>query len=324
MGSSASGGTLYFCPPPSRLECSRDDVWGAHNIRVEIPDPLLGYELNKSSSTCAGHGLVCLSTLQLVALRMNVTAGEFKLKSESTPEYSGSEMLLRSSRACSDIARSVYEVAKAAGISPKARSSHTWLGGNGPLNSPVVFADSSLIPEQLADLQAFIEQNAGCRELFEAIAYQLFVIHPLQDGNGRVIRSMLIGLQSVGRDGFPLYLFWRLRFGKSRIFEQWRHAKECGAMEVCELEFNEWLNMAVRVEGLFERIRSFGVCDRVIKAVCLYGSHSVEALRRVDGSIGNGLAKRLSRRWEECMSMGGGRWINEIENNISSMVDAVK
>lgn len=93
---------------------------GGHNIRVEIPGPLLGYELRKSSSTCAGHGPVCLSTLQLVALRMNVTAGEFKLKSESPPEYSGREMLLRSSRACSDIARSVYEIAKAAGISPKA------------------------------------------------------------------------------------------------------------------------------------------------------------------------------------------------------------
>ncbi|MNI24360.1 hypothetical protein D3C73_779750 [compost metagenome] len=53
---------------------------------------------------------------------MNVTAGEFKLKSESPPEYSGREVLLRSSRACSDIARSVYEIAKAAGISPKARS----------------------------------------------------------------------------------------------------------------------------------------------------------------------------------------------------------
>ncbi|TDB35218.1 hypothetical protein TEP_17115 [Stenotrophomonas sp. TEPEL] len=291
---------------------------------LKIPGPLRGYELSKSSSTCAGHGPVCLSTLQLVAVRINVTAGEFKLESKSAPKYWVRDILPWSSRGCSDIARSVYEVAEAVGILPKARSSHTWLGRNGPLHSPVVFAESSLIPDQLADLQAFIEQNAGCRELFEAIAYQLFMIHPLQDGNGRVIRSMLIGLQSVGRDGFPLYLFWRLRFGKSRIFEQWRHAKECGAMQVCEREFTEWLSLAVRVEGLFGRIRSFGVCDRIIKAVCLYGSHSVEALRRVDGSIGNGLAEKLSRRWEACMSMGGSRWISEIEKDISSMMDAVK
>ncbi|MNM15045.1 hypothetical protein D3C81_252680 [compost metagenome] len=121
MGSGASGGLCTFVLRHRGWNV-QGTMCGGHNIRVEIPGPLLGYELRKSSSTCAGHGPVCLSTLQLVALRMNVTAGEFKLKSESPPEYSGREVLLRSSRACSDIARSVYEIAKAAGISPKARS----------------------------------------------------------------------------------------------------------------------------------------------------------------------------------------------------------
>ncbi|MBA0457826.1 hypothetical protein D7Y57_17075 [Stenotrophomonas maltophilia] len=318
--------THFFCPPTARMECASDSTWGAHRLRVEVPSPLAGIkppdsELLRPEFCSSGN----LRWVELLSHRFNSQAdGGGLLEKMSNPGRLRIADILAPA-ALTGVAARYFELARALGCRGERRSSFCWLGNSGPVGSQCVFGPAERIPEQLADLQQFIDESGGYFSAWraEAIAYQLFMIHPLSDGNGRAIRAVMIGFHRRFGSVEALYIFWRLKFGKRVMFDQWKLARLAGVNDSLEDSFIDWCEKAVLLNEGFDRLIRSGMARQAVVALCLHGEVSEASVRACDGGLGRATARRIVDGWNVWIERDQGGAFAALGEIISSMKSSV-
>ncbi|AWH16921.1 hypothetical protein C1922_06095 [Stenotrophomonas sp. ZAC14D2_NAIMI4_7] len=318
----ASCCTQFFCPPPASMECASDSTWGAHRLRVEIPGSLAECSpRNLGHSACRLSTPIRLPWVELLCHRLNTQGdrpGVF-----GRMHNSGLQRLaaIVAPTAMAGIASGYFNIARALGCDAKQRSSFCWLGSEGPVASAGVFGPADRIFEQLADLQEFIDQTADCNPAWraEAIAYQLFMIHPLADGNGRAVRALTIGFHRRYQCVEALYLFWCLKYFRRTLFDQWKMSRCIGKFICAEGSFFRWQDSATALNDAFESLLRQGLPRQVVAALCLHGEVTVGSVRACDGGIGDKAALRMVVRWQEWCQREGGKQLALLDAAIRSM-----
>lgn len=317
----------FFCPAPARLECASEETWGSHRIQVEIPAPLKG-----ARPSMAEHILERdverrgLYWVELLSHRLNALRGEARLLGEMT-----NPSLLRHARviapaALQDISTKYYEIARSLGCAATARSSFCWLGAGGPVDSYAVFGPAELIAQQMEDVGLFIDENRGRESpwFFEAIAYQLLMIHPLSDGNGRTVRSIVIGLHRRSGSIEPLYIFWRLKFCRRQMFDQWKSARVLGALCCHGSEsLVRWQERAVALNDAFGELLTKGLAKQAVTALCLHGEVSVRSVTACDSGLGGRTACRIVDGWKAWYEADCGKELRRLEGVVASLTEAL-
>lgn len=321
-----SQATHFFCPPPARMECASDSTWGAHRLRVEVPSSIVGLKPGKNEFLCANsRPPVHLCWVELLAHRLNSQADRGVLLGKMSNSGILRVADVLSPAAPADIAARYFEIARAMGCRTDRRSSFCWLGASGPVGSQGVFGPAELISEQLRDLQRFIDESRGYAPAWraEAVAYQLFMIHPLSDGNGRAIRAVTIGFHRRYRSPEALYIFWRLKYAKRGIFDQWKLARLSGVNDCAVDSFLEWLDRAVSLNARFNSLIDIGLARQAVVALCLHGEVSEASVAACDGGIGRATASRIVDRWNAWVERDESATLGALDKIISSMTTSV-
>lgn len=318
-------GCSFFCPRPARMECASDDTWGAHRIRVEIPEPISGMAPGPNERSCQknqipGH----LHWVELLSHRLNLQTGRPSIISKMC-----NEGLLRLAKntaphALADITSNYFLLASALNCPTSARSSFCWLGNSGPVGSQGVFGPADRIPHQMKDLSLFLDENAegSSAWLIEAAAYQLYMIHPLSNGNGRTVRAIVIGFHRKRKCMEALYLFWRLKFSRRKMFDQWKIARQTGVLDNSKRdEFDAWRHRATALNCEFENLLTQGLPHQAITALCLHGEVSEQSVRACDRGLGRMTASRISQHWIEWLNHGGEQIIQNMDAIVQSTVN---
>ncbi len=295
----------YFAPAPYIRESACERVWGANGVVVARPVPLSERRFSEAVAS-SDSALVDRDVLRYVLLlsarmtRVHSVAVRVDYRLSASPQdklrASVSPLILREGEAGQSF---VEGLALSAGVSkPRLRSDQAWVGGKSPLDASLALPDASYIPEQLKDFVAFVckHQASSCREIAEAMAFQLLSIHPLADGNGRAARALLIKLASRSGSSYPLYFAWRLMFDKHRTAANWAALAVTGKPFPNSSHFDSWLAAAITLRDACERAAAAGLDARVIGALLLYGKVTDETIACSNQGCSAALTQKMIAR----------------------------
>lgn len=291
----------YFAPAPYIRQLANENAWGANNIVVAMPAPLLERTFAHVPTASTTPKALITFAAQLTA-RLNRThrahiGSSLSLQpSQDDPPSLGARPLVLNN-AVSDPMIFLEKLGRESGIPRlRIRSDQAWVGGHSPLQSSLALPDPSYIPAQLADFMAvlYAQQANGSAEVAEALSYQLLTIHPLANGNGRITRTLLIQLAMRTGLPYPLYFAWRLMFDRVRTIENWIALAATGIPRPNDAHYLKWMRTSEILLQTCENALQNGLDERALNALLLYGTATEKAIHHANPRLAKNLAGKIA------------------------------
>lgn len=316
---------FHFLPDPVHRVPVPVSVWGVDDIVQSIPAPIGHRRLAPASCADVRPSRTAVEALGLLTLRLSVSNQPGIFRSESRSSLQLASALLKVFAWGKKTRIGYYpsmalHVADMLGISrPAFRSERSWVGGRTPREALLIPPAGSDISRLMGDLGEFLHANADrdIRELSDGLAYQFLVIHPLSDGNGRVLRAMLVALASARISSYPLFLAWCQIFIARKLVSSWEIMRAIGALPENSVSLeSSWLRSATMIEKGVVDLCNGGMDERVINALLALGWISTDALRELYPVCGRSLAGKLLLQAKDML------YLNERGSYTCPMLDA--
>lgn len=248
-----------------------------------------------------------LEVLGVLTLRLSLTARRSPDVSVGRlPLHSGLALMKALARIkvipLADYPGAAMSVARLLGVpKPAFRSERSWVGGTSPRHACRIPPAGEDITRLLDDLATFLRANAGgdVRALADAFAYQFLATHPLSDGNGRVLRALLVGLARLRQSTYPIFLAWCDLFLPGTLMGHWEKARvhAHGLKGEASLE-RRWSEHAAALGRAHAGLHAEGMDRRLLIVLSMLGWASVEAFCALFPECGQGLAHKVLRAAE--------------------------
>jgi hypothetical protein len=309
----------HFSPRPLIRVCASDRIWGAHTLRVAHPHPIAQLKCERSTrEEWENLSPPVFKALYNLSHRLSLTHRGQRVGGRISAE-DFAWVAKATKHAVSDFPddpeSKLAEIAGALQI-PDAmrRSDFAWVGSAGPKASSLVLPEATCIPAQLQDLALFFRNNrrSESNAFFEALAYQLLMIHPLRDGNGRSTRFIVLQLALASRSSYAMYFAWRLIFDKQGIARKWQSPSADPRDQYPCMHYRSWLDEATSLASALHGSNSGPVDPRIADAITLFGQASVAALTHLCPSMGNQLARKLIEKARSDFNTDGETLFNEV------------
>lgn len=294
--------SVFFVPAPLIQTSASESAWGNHGVVVTHPEPLKNTHFEARSAYRRPHHLASLRPILLLTARLNrvhsIKAAPGCYQVAPDPQSS-----LTKTMAPLVVAKGqcpwtfLSHLAVAGGIpTPRWRSDRAWVGGKSPKDAQIALPAASMVQGLMDDYIAFLSEQIAnpSEEVDEAAAYQLLSIHPLSDGNGRLVRALLIKLAMQKQAMYPLYLAWGLMFAKLHLFECWRSNSMAGRPSSGDTSYPQWSSGAASIVDAYETA-AFSLDRRALDAFLLYGMVTQQSILPTS----RGISPRLAGKIEE-------------------------
>lgn len=301
IGQAQSTVGTFFAPAPRSFDAANERVWGASRLVVATPAPIATREF-QTAILAETTGVDTKSLLLLTARLSRVHSLKYNQDYRLSPSpedrllKSVEPLRVRLPASCTEV---LFENSRDAGIrNPVLRSDQCWVGGGSPLDSALALPDTSRLEEHLKDYFTFLEANQAnpSYEVVEAAAYQLLMIHPLADGNGRVARAILMKLAARTGSPYALYFVWRLMFDKRRTVGIWADASATGRATQDSSHYDAWLRSAIAITDARNTSVNSGLDARIANALLAYGYVDEKTILHANSACSVSLARKLAER----------------------------
>lgn len=296
---------LKFAPRPGSMRSAPLALVGGGHITCFVPDMLTGTDA-PARSTTSGISPLQMRWLAATTLRMSWSHHLDKSAGSAmpVPEAVGVQIwrLFKHLVARDITLPTIGNLVQLAGLcavaSPRQRVNLTWVGGYSHQDAWLVPPPESMLPALLDDLAAFVVQakDAEPGVVAEVLAYQLTHIHPLEDGNGRTLRALLVQRAVLTNSWEPIALVWLMVFHKLSLGVAWRRpARPAAGLDTYEV----WRGL---VRSLFIADATWlhddpggALSEKLALLHACFGYVSFEVLVGALG-CGNGLARKILER----------------------------
>lgn len=296
----------HFKPTPLIRLCAAESSWGAHTLRVAHPQPICDLQFPRCIRE--DHENLPADTfksLHKLTHRLSLTYRR-DLYTSQIDDKDCAWLARAIKHSVSDLSNNteskIHEISNALRIpNVTRRSNFAWIGASGPKSSPLVFPECSHIAAQLKDLGSFLKRNrlTDSKGFFEALAYQLLMIHPLRDGNGRTTRFIILQHALATNSAYAIYFCWRLIFDKTGVAREWASpSANLGNSGPCP-HYMSWLENVSALDRILRNSNDATSDERIVDAISLYGHASISALTSMHPSMGSSLAIKIIEKASE-------------------------
>ncbi|MGL0786219.1 Fic family protein [Xanthomonas translucens] len=289
---------FFFIPGQGKTEPTTSETWSRADILKFTPNAIGYLRYSNPPRRCYEVSKVSLQDGCMLTSRLNLCS------SRLTGNYVlGDAQAVNCNKCLKQLAPSEINDpldwcitrAKLLGISSAAlRPDLSWIGGKNPSEASLVLPDNKTALPLLVDLFSFIRGNSGAQseEYPEYVAYQLLKIHPLNDGNGRVTRSLLIQMVLSTASIYPLYLAWCLLYDKDGTLAAWENAKARIVAMPDSSHYAAWEKSFIKILKVLEQVRG-AIDHRAFTAFLLTGRVTVESFKRLNPQCGKNLVDKI-------------------------------
>lgn len=296
-----------FTPLPLIKEAADPRIWEDHAIVVSSPQPLSGHTFSSVPLTDWRMDEAALRPILLITARLNRVHRLHPIESQSlAPSFGDSFTHSLRPLANSDVQdwrRFLEQITHCAGISSfQLRSDRSWVGAASPLEAGLVCPSIARVPHQMEDLMSFLADHLDNRngQVDEAAAFQFLSIHPLHDGNGRAVRSLLIKMSSRKKSPYPLYIAWRLMFDKIGLIRSWQEGPRSGGTSFDENHYMQWRQTGSSIGKAYLDAAAAGCDTRALDCVTAFGELSPAGICAMNGTTSRGLCTKIISKHEDC------------------------
>ncbi|HDS1123121.1 TPA: Fic family protein [Stenotrophomonas maltophilia] len=300
-----------FAPLPLIREAADPRIWEDHAIVVSSPQPLSGRTFSPISFTDWRMEEARLRPLLLLTARLSRVHRLQAVKSHSLAPIA-TDRIAQSLRplAISDLRewnRFLEQLTHCSGIARfQLRSDRSWVGATSPLEASLVCPSTARVPQQIEDLMSFLADHLDNpnEQVDEAAAFQFLSIHPLHDGNGRAVRTLLIRMASRKQSLYPLYVAWRLMFDKIGLMRSWRDRSRDGATTFDESHYTQWRHSGNSIGRAYLDAAAAGCDTRALDCLTAFGELSAGGICALNSTASPALCAKIISRHKECKSTG--------------------
>lgn len=310
-------------------EAAEDSVWGGHPVVVSRPQRLADLHFSQDRQLNSKVHVEELRPLLLVSSRISRTR-DLPFRSGPIGQHARplDDLKPLVITAGTTIATLLQQLSSAAGLSSiTLRSDRAWVGGRSPLNAQLALPAAHHLSELLDDYLRFLRDWQDCTNemVHEAIAYQYLCIHPLSDGNGRIIRALLARLAVRTSSIYPMLVAWRLKFDSVRCFQDWIDAALTGRAVLSMERFEQWRRLSLQFHGACRRAIALGLDPRALDAQLAFGVVNETAVSSLQKNCSGGLSRRVSESYHDAASSAArGAFESEIEEAIRKCTEFSK
>lgn len=296
-GRMSSTGCL-FSPPPLIREAAEASAWGGHPVVVSRPPPLADRTFSPDRLLNSEIREEALRPLLLVTSRISrVRSLPFRSVLCTHTASPLDDLKPLSISAGTSFQALLRQLAAPAGLTtPTLRSDRAWVGGSSPQKAQIALPAVHHLPDLLEDFTRLLHRWQGSPNevISEALAYQYLAIHPLSDGNGRIIRALLARLAARTLSIYPVYIAWRLKFDGVRCFNDWTAAALSGRATLSTGHFEHWRLCATAFGEVCAQARSHGFDQRALDTWLTAGVVNDRAIASLLKSRSDNLSRKIA------------------------------
>lgn len=282
-------------------------IWEGHAIIVSSPQPLSARTFSSVPTTDWRIDDATLRPLLLITARLNRVHRLHAISGQSLSPIPG-DSIINSLRPLAnsdtrDWKSFLEQVTHCAGsLSFQLRSDRSWVGAASPLEAGLVCPPTAKVPGQMKDLMSFLADHLDNpnEQVDEAAAFQFLSIHPLHDGNGRAVRTLLIKMASRKRSLYPLYVAWRLMFDRIGLIRSWQERSLDDGSSFDESHYVRWRHTASSVGTAYLDAAAAGCDTRALDCLTVFGELSTAGIRAVNSTASAKLCRKITSKHEEC------------------------
>ncbi|GMR27173.1 hypothetical protein D7U89_05270 [Stenotrophomonas maltophilia] len=300
-----------FRPLPLIKEAADPRIWEDHAVVVSSPQPLSGRIFSSISFTDWRMDEARLRPLLLITARLSRVHRLKAVKSHSLAPIAA-DRIVQSLRplATSDLRewkRFLEQLTHCSGVAHfQLRSDRSWVGATSPLEASLVCPSTARMPQQIEDLMSFLAEHLDSpnEQVDEAAAFQFLSIHPLHDGNGRAVRTLLIRMASRKQSLYPLYVAWRLMFDKTGLMRSWRDSSLDGAIAFDVNHYIQWRHSGTSIGNAYLDAAAAGCDTRALDCLTAFGELSAAGICALNSTASPALCAKIISKHKECKSTG--------------------